>query len=84
MSIVQNINGKAMNQEQIQQYFYKLQLNEFKPDVNLLTLKRIQYAHLRFIPYENFDILNGKITSLKRQDMFEKLFYIIVVVFVLN
>ena len=40
MSIVQNINGKAMNQEQIQQYFYKLQLNEFKPDVNLLTLKK--------------------------------------------
>lgn len=73
MSIVQNINGKAMNQEQIQQYFYKLQLNEFKPDVNLLTLKRIQYDHLRFIPYENFDILNGKITSLKRQDMFEKI-----------
>ena len=50
----------------------KLQLNDFEPAVNLATLTKLQDAHLKYIPYENFDCLNGKITSLKRQDMFNK------------
>lgn len=61
-----------MKKLQIQQYLRKLQLNDFEPAVNLATLTKLQDAHLKYIPYENFDSLNGKITSLKRQDMFNK------------
>lgn len=61
-----------MKKLQIQQYLRKLQLNDFEPAVNLAALTKLQDAHLKYIPYENFDCLNGKITSLKRQDMFNK------------
>lgn len=61
-----------MKKLQIQQYLRKLQLNDFEPAVNLATLTKLQDAHLKYIPYENFDCLNGKITSLKRHDMFNK------------
>ena len=67
-----DINGRPMKKLQIEQYLRKLQLNDFEPAVNLATLTKIQDAHLKYIPYENFDCLNGKITSLKRQDMFNK------------
>lgn len=67
-----DINGRPMKKLQIQQYLRKLQLNDFEPAVNLATLTKLQDAHLKYIPYENFDCLNGKITSLKRQDMFNK------------
>lgn len=61
-----------MKKLQIEQYLRKLQLNDFEPTVNLATLTKLQDAHLKYIPYENFDCLNGKITSLKRQDVFNK------------
>lgn len=67
-----DINGRPMKKLQIEQYLRKLQLNDFEPAVNLATLTKLQDAHLKYIPYENFDCLNGKITSLKRQDMFNK------------
>lgn len=67
-----DINGRPMKKLQIQQYLRKLQLNDFEPAVNLATLTKLQDAHLKYIPYENFDSLNGKITSLKRHDMFNK------------
>lgn len=67
-----DINGRPMKKLQIQQYLRKLQLNDFEPAVNLATLTKLQDAHLKYIPYENFDCLNGKITSPKRQDMFNK------------
>ncbi len=67
-----DINGRPMKKLQIEQYLRKLQLNDFEPAVNLTTLTKLQDAHLKYIPYENFDSLNGKITSLKRQDMFNK------------
>lgn len=67
-----DINGRPMKKLQIQQYLRKLQLNDFEPTVNLATLTKLQDAHLKYIPYENFDCLNSKITSLKRQDMFNK------------
>ena len=67
-----DINGRPMKKLQIQQYLRKLQLNDFEPTVNLATLTKLQDSHLKYIPYENFDCLNGKITSLKRQDMFNK------------
>lgn len=67
-----DINGRPMKKLQIEQYLRKLQLNDFEPTVNLATLTKLQDAHLKYIPYENFDCLNGKITSLKRHDMFNK------------
>lgn len=67
-----DINGRPMKKLQIEQYLRKLQLNDFEPAVNLATLTKLQDAHLKYIPYENFDSLNGKITSLKRHDMFNK------------
>ena len=67
-----DINGRPMKKLQIEQYLRKLQLNDFEPAVNLATLTKLQDAHLKYIPYENFDCLNGKITSLKRQDMLNK------------
>ena len=56
-----DINGRPMKKLQIQQYLRKLQLNDFEPAVNLATLTKLQDAHLKYIPYENFDCLNGKI-----------------------
>lgn len=67
------LNGKTMNEQQIKQYLRKLQLGALTPAADLNTLRQLQDAHLKFIPYENFDCLNGRITSLKRRDLFEKL-----------
>lgn len=58
---------------QIQQYLHKLQLDNLQPAADLATLKKLQDAHLKFIPYENFDCLNGRITSLDHEDMFNKM-----------
>ena len=73
MKAMNNINGQPMSKQQIQQYLIKLQLNHLNLATDLTTLTTLQDAHLKFIPYENFDCLNGKITSLKRQDMFKKI-----------
>lgn len=64
---------KLMTALQIQQYLHKLQLNDFIPSADLTTLNKLQDAHLKMIPYENFDCLNGKITSLKHEDIFNKI-----------
>ena len=68
-----SINGKPMHDLQIEQYLHKLQLTDLEPTADLETLKKLQDAHLKFIPYDNFDCLNGRITSLKRADIFDKL-----------
>ena len=44
-----------MTEQQIQQYLHKLQLTDFEPAADLDTLKKLQDAHLKFIPYDNFD-----------------------------
>lgn len=65
--------SKPMKEEQIREYLHKLQLPEIGQVADLATLSRLQDAHLKFIPYENFDCLNSRLTSLKREDMFRKL-----------
>lgn len=65
--------SKPMTPLQIQQYLHKLQLENLQPDADFETLKKLQDAHLKFIPYENFDCLNGRITSLDHEDMFNKM-----------
>lgn len=64
---------KPMTQLQISQYLHKLQLDDVSPKPTLAFLQKLQEAHLKFIPYDNFDCLNGKITSLDHNDMFTKL-----------
>lgn len=65
--------SKPMTPLQIQQYLHKLQLDNLNPATDLATLKKLQDAHLKFIPYENFDCLNGRITSLDHEEMFNKM-----------
>ena len=67
------LRSKPMTKEQIKQYLHKLQLENFTPRADLATLHKLHDAHLKYIPYDNFDCLNSKITSLKREDMFNKL-----------
>ena len=67
------LRPKPMTKEQIRQYLHKLQLEDLTPKADLPTLQKLQDAHLKYIPYDNFDCLNSKITSLKREDMFNKL-----------
>ena len=53
-----------MTEEQIQQYLHKLQLTDLEPAADLETLKALQDAHLKFIPYDNFDCLDYSIFAL--------------------
>lgn len=41
--------------------------------VSLDTLRRLQALHLQHIPYENLDILNGRLLSLEPDDLFNKM-----------
>lgn len=67
------LNSKPMTKKQIEEYLHKLQLSGMEPKADLATLRKLQDAHLKFMPYENFDCLNSKLTSLKHEDMFRKL-----------
>lgn len=66
-------NNKPMKKEQIKSYLRKLQLDNLEINLDLPTLSKIHDAHLKFIPYENLDCLNGKITSLKHEDLYNKI-----------
>ena len=65
--------GKPLTQKQIQTYLRKLQLGAMEPLPDLDTLTKLQYAHLKMIPFDNFDILNGRITSLDRKHLYDKI-----------
>lgn len=65
--------GKPLTPNQLRQYLHKLQLTELDPLPNLDTLQQVHYAHLKMIPYDNFDCLNGKITSINRAEVFRKI-----------
>jgi len=61
-----------MTQEQIESYLTRLQYT--RPiQLDGATLKELQYAHLKSIPYENLDILNHIPISLEPQDLFRKM-----------
>ena len=61
-----------MNHWQLCQYLRKLHLPQVVPPPDLATLKLLQDAHLKYVPYENLDILSGRLTSLEHDDMFAK------------
>ena len=48
-----------MNHWQLCQYLRKLHLPQVVPPPDLATLKLLQDAHLKYVPYENLDILSG-------------------------
>ena len=62
-----------MNHWQLCQYLRKLHLPQVVPPPDLATLKLLQDAHLKYVPYENLDILSGRLTSLEHDDMFGKI-----------
>lgn len=66
------ITAEVMTDRQLQQYLQRLDyVGPIEP--TLPVLQALQSAHLLHIPYENLDSLERKVTSLNRQEMFEKM-----------
>jgi len=66
------LNGETMSREQIDAYLERLNMDP-PVQLDLEYLSRLQLAHLQRIPFENLDILAGKLTSLDHQVLFEKI-----------
>lgn len=73
MALPAKLHTRKMRKTQIEQYMRRLQLWDWQPQADLVTLRLLQDAHLRMIPYDNFDCLNGRISSLDHQEMFNKM-----------
>ena len=56
----------------IDRYLLKIGYRGDAP-VSLDTLRELQSLHLLHIPYENLDILNGRLLSLKPDDLYNKI-----------
>lgn len=66
------IDDRLMTRAEIDRYMERIGVSgEIRPD--LKGLERLQIAHLMHIPYENMDSLQGLITSLNHEAMFEKM-----------
>lgn len=61
-----------MTNEQLYYYLKRINIKE-KIDVSYRTLKKLQNNHLRYIPYENIDSINGHMSSLEHKDLFNKI-----------
>lgn len=62
------------NTEKIRRYFERIGLEyeePFSPDLE--NLKKLHLAHSLTVPYENLDILRGKLLSLEDDDLYEKI-----------
>ena len=60
--------------EKIERYFERIGLKyeePFFPDLD--NLKKIQLAHNLTVPYENLDLLRGKLLSLEYDDLYDKI-----------
>lgn len=67
------INKVKLTDEQLDKYLHKLHIYNQNLKSDLQTLKTLQCMHFNYIPYENLDSLNGFITSLDHQDLYEKM-----------
>ncbi len=67
------LSGRPMSDNQIGLYLRRLQLGNRALAADLASLRLLQNTHLRFIPYENFDCLHGRVATLRHSDMFRKL-----------
>lgn len=67
------LSETPMPPEQILRYLDRIGLRDaVPPPPTLETLRRLQSAHLLYVPYENLDLLRGAITSLEHGALFEK------------
>ena len=68
------LSETPMPPEQILRYLDRIGLRDaVPPPPTLETLRRLQSAHLLYVPYENLDLLRGAITSLEHGALFEKI-----------
>lgn len=67
------LKHEKLTDEQLKKYLERLHIFEtgLKPDLE--TLKMLQIMHFNNIPYENIDSLNGMMTSLEHNDLYEKM-----------
>ncbi len=70
--IYNELNGEHLSPEKIAQYLARLAM-EPPQKLDLAYLSQLQFAHMSHIPYENLDILAGKLTSLNRDVLFNKI-----------
>lgn len=61
-----------MTQEQIKEYLKRIEM-ESPQKADLDYLSHLQMAHMSHIPFENLDIMDGIMLSLKREDLFDKI-----------
>ena len=65
-----------LNESQLKQYFSRIGLRyeDYKDRaLDSALLKELAIAHSLTMPFENLDILAGKLISLKEEDLFEKI-----------
>lgn len=65
-----------LNENQLKQYFTRIGLRyeDYKDrELDSQLLKELSIAHSVTVPFENLDILAGKLISLKEEDLFEKI-----------
>lgn len=60
------------NNEFIERYLSRIEFND-EVDVNIETLSKLQDHHLRYVPFENLDIFEGRKINLEIPGLFEKI-----------
>ncbi len=66
------LNGPRMTEEQISAYLSRIGI-EGPVSLDLEGLTRLQQAHLYTVPFENLDILDGRVLSLDHEALFDKI-----------
>ena len=66
------IDGKSMSDDEIIGYMKRIGIDS-NITVDLNSLVSLQKAHLTHIPYENYDSLEHKLTSLNHKELYRKL-----------
>ena len=67
-----SIDGKSMSDDEIIGYMKRIGIDS-NITVDLNSLVSLQKAHLTHIPYENYDSLEHKLTSLNHKELYRKL-----------
>jgi len=67
-----SIDGKSMSDDEILGYMKRIGIDS-NITVDLNSLVSLQKAHLTHIPYENYDSLEHKLTSLNHKELYRKL-----------
>ena len=65
-----------LNENQLKQYFSRIGLryeDYADRELDSAYLKELSIVHSTTMPFENLDILAGKLISLKEEDLFEKI-----------